>query len=212
MLPTYARKKLDLFPGPGHRPNHFPFIARGLDRKETMTMFSKISYTWALMGASWDVLRRTKGLVIFPLLSGVCCLAVIASFVVPLAMNGGWRPPQGNAPIDQQVIYYVTLFAFYFCNYAVITFFNVAVVAGAAARMTGGEPTIGSCFNEAVKRIHLILGWALVSATVGIVLRVIEERLPKVGAIITAVLGTAWTIIRFLVVPALVTDNLGPIA
>jgi Family of unknown function (DUF6159) len=175
-------------------------------------MFSKISYTWALMGASWDVLRRTKGLVIFPLLSGICCLAVIASFLVPLGMNGGWRPPQGHAPIDQKVIYYVTLFAFYFCNYAVITFFNVAVVAGAAARMTGGEPTIGSCFNEAVKRIHLILGWAAVSATVGLVLRVIEERSPKFGQFIAALLGTAWTFASFLVVPALVIDDLGPIA
>jgi hypothetical protein len=32
------------------------------------------------MGASWDVLKRDEELLLFPLLSGVCCLFVLASF------------------------------------------------------------------------------------------------------------------------------------
>ena len=175
-------------------------------------MFTKLSYTWALMRASWEVLRRTKALVVFPLLSGVCCLLVIASFVVPLALTGAWQPPQRNAPPEQQVLYYAILFAFYFCNYAVITFFNAAVISGAVARMTGSEPTVGSCLGEAGKRIHLILGWALVSATVGLVLRLIEDRSPRIGQFVAGLLGAAWALVSFLVVPALVIDNMGPIA
>jgi Family of unknown function (DUF6159) len=175
-------------------------------------MFTKLSYTWALMRASWEVLRCTKGLVVFPLLSGLCCLAVVASFIVPLAITGAWQPPQGNAPPEQKVLYYVMLFAFYFCNYAVITFFNAAVISGAVARMTGGEPTVASCLGEAAKRIHLILGWALVSATVGLILRLIEDRSPKIGQFVAGLLGAAWALVSFLVVPALVVDNMGPIA
>jgi uncharacterized protein DUF6159 len=175
-------------------------------------MFTKLSYTWALMRASWEVLRRTKGLVVFPLLSGICCLAVVASFVIPLAITRAWQPPKGDVPPGQQVLYYVMLFAFYFCNYAVITFFNAAVISGAVARMTGGEPTVGSCLGEAGKRIHLILGWALVSATVGLVLKLIEDRSPKIGQFVAGLLGAAWALVSFLVVPALVVDNMGPIA
>ncbi len=174
-------------------------------------MFDRLSYTWSLMGASYNVLKRTKGLLIFPFLSGICCIGIIASFAIPLVATGNWKPPQAGEPADRQVFYYLTLFTVYFLGYTVITFFNVAVVAGAAARMTGGEPTVGSCLGEAAKRIHLIVGWALVSATVGIVLRLIEDRSPKIGQFVTALLGAAWTIASFLVVPALVIDNMGPI-
>ncbi len=47
-------------------------------------MFERISYTWELMRASWDVLKRDKALVLFPLFSSVACLLVLASFVAPL--------------------------------------------------------------------------------------------------------------------------------
>lgn len=175
-------------------------------------MFGRISYTWSLMRAAWDVLKRTKGLLVFPFLSGICCLAIIASFAIPLVASDNWKPPQGNDPPEKQILYYLTLFTIYFLGYTVITFFNVAVVAGASARLTGGEPTVGSCLSEAAKRIHLIVGWALVSATVGIVLRIIEDRSPKIGQFVAALLGSAWAIASFLVVPALVVDNMGPIA
>jgi hypothetical protein len=175
-------------------------------------MFAKLRYTWSLMGASWDVLRRTKGLLLFPILSSICCCLVAASFIVPLVLSGGWKPPAGNAPVDQKVVYYTILFAFYFCNYTVITYFNVAIVSGAIARMMGGEPTIGACFGAATKRLHLILGWAAVSATVGLVLRIIEDRSPKIGQFVAGLLGAAWALASFLVVPVLVVENKGPIA
>ena len=175
-------------------------------------MFARLRSTWSLMGASWDVLRKTKGLVLFPILSVICCGLVAASFIVPLIVTDAWAPPQGNADLGRKIAYYAMWFAFYFCNYAVITFFNAAVIAGAFARMTGGEPTVGSCFGEALKRLHLILGWAAVSATVGLVLRLIEDRSPKIGQFTAGLLGVAWTLASFLVVPALVVDNLGPIA
>lgn len=175
-------------------------------------MFAKLTYTWSLMRASWDVLRQTKRLLLFPILSSICCLLVAASFVVPMVMTGGWKPPAGNAPPEQKFTYYAILFLFYFCNYTVITYFNVATVAGAIARMMGGEPTIGGCLSAATKRLHLILGWAAVSATVGLVLRLIEDRSPKIGQFVAAILGTAWALASFLVVPILVVDNKGPIA
>jgi Family of unknown function (DUF6159) len=175
-------------------------------------MFSRIGYTWSLMKASWDVLRRTKGLIVFPILSAVCCLMVLATFLVPLFITGAWRPPEAHAELQHKLAYYATLFAFYFCNYLVITYFNAAIISGAVARLTGSEATVGSCLREATKRIHLIIGWALVSATVGMVLRVIEDRSPKVGQFVAGLLGAVWSIVSFLVVPALVVDNLGPLA
>src|SRR5260370_2751033 len=60
-------------------------------------MFGRASYTWDLMRASWNVLKRDKGLLVFPLLSGICCLLVLASFAVPIFLSHAWEPPTRNA-------------------------------------------------------------------------------------------------------------------
>ncbi|HZZ43364.1 MAG TPA: DUF6159 family protein [Tepidisphaeraceae bacterium] len=171
-------------------------------------MFSKFSYTWELMGASWNVLKRDKHLLFFPLLSGICCLFVIASFVAP-AVTFGLHHRHAQTQ-DSRVLYYFLLFAFYFANYFVITFFNVAITSFAISRMAGGEPTFAGALREAIKHIHLIAGWALFSATVGMVLRILSERSGFIGKIVVSVLGAAWTIMAFLVVPILVIEDKGP--
>jgi hypothetical protein len=174
-------------------------------------MFRKFSYTWELMGASWDVLKQDKELLVFPLISGVSCLVVLLSFAFPLWYTGSWQPPARNAHWQQQALYYGVLFLFYLCNYFVITFFNTAIISGAIERMSGGDPTVTSCLNAAASRLPLIFGWAVVSATVGLVLRMIEDRSEKVGAFVAGLLGMAWSIATFLAVPVLVAERKGPI-
>ena len=172
----------------------------------------KISRTWSLMSEWWQVLKQDKSLVVLPLISGFCCLLLLASFAIPIYATGAWRPPARDAETQRQFIYYGTLFLFYFCNYLIVVFFNAAVVACAAGRMSGGDPTVFDGLRTAAARLPVIVGWALVSATVGLLLRIIEERSSKIGQIVAALLGMAWTLVSFLVVPILVIENKGPIA
>jgi len=173
-------------------------------------MFERISYTFSLMGASWRVLKKDKELLLFPILSGLCCVLVIASFAIPFLATGYWKPPAEGASQTAQVTYYALLFVFYVCNYFVMFFFNSAVIACAVVRMRGGNPTVKTGLQAAFARIHLIFAWAVVSATVGLVLRIIEDRSKRAGAIVAAILGTAWSVVTFLVVPVLVVENAGP--
>jgi len=175
-------------------------------------MFAKVAYTWRLMGASWRVLRQDKELLLFPLLSFVCCMVVLASFAVPLILTESWHPPGGEAALGAQVSYYGVLFLFYLCDYFVMTFFNVALIACAVKRMQGGDPTVGDGLRAAMGRLPVIFGWAVVSATVGLILRVIEDRSQKVGRLVAGLLGMAWSLATFLVVPVLVVEGKGPIA
>ncbi|MGA9780085.1 MAG: DUF6159 family protein [Limisphaerales bacterium] len=158
------------------------------------------------------VLKQDKSLLVFPLISGICCLLLLASFAVPIYTTGHWQPPGHDATTQRQAAYYGTLFAFYVCNYFIVVFFNAAIVACAASRMGGGNPTIGDGLRAAASRLPVIAGWALVSATVGLVLRIIEDRSEKIGQIVAGLLGMAWTVVSFLVVPILVVENKGPIA
>jgi hypothetical protein len=172
-------------------------------------MFGRISYTFSLMGASWQVLKKDKELLLLPLLSGICCLLVIASFAIPIVATGHWEPPAADASTSGFVAYYGLLFLFYLCNYFVVIFFNSAVVACAVIRLSGGDPTVADGLRAAGGRLHLIFGWALLSATVGVVLRVIEDRSRLVGRIVVGLLGVAWSLLTYLAVPVLVVEKAG---
>jgi hypothetical protein len=172
---------------------------------------NRITRTWSLMSACWQVLRQDTKLLVFPLISGVCCLLLLASFAAPLYFTNSWQPPGGNAPATHQAAYYGVLFLFYLCNYFVVIFFNSGIVACATLRMSGSNPTIGDGFRAAAARLPAIAGWAVVSATVGLILRLIEDRSKWVGRIVAGLLGAAWTVVSFLVVPILVVENKNPI-
>lgn len=178
-------------------------------------MFDRIARSFELARASWNVLYTDKKLVLFPIFSGLAVVLVCASFLGPLVglqlagkidldpANNGGQPP---------VWIYAVVFAFYFCNYFVIVFCNAALVSCAILRFNGQEPTLGDGFSAAASRLPQILAWALVSATVGLLLKVIENVHEKAGQIISAVLGTAWSVLTFFVVPILVVEQLGPVA
>ena len=113
----------------------------------------KITRTWSMMSACWQVLKQDKSLVLFPLISGVCCLLLLASFALPLFATNHWHPPGRDAGSVSQTAYYGVLFLFYLCNYFVIVFFNAAIVSCAVLRMTGGNPTFGDGLRAAGARL-----------------------------------------------------------
>jgi len=168
----------------------------------------RISYTIEMMKSSWEVLKQEKQLVLFPLISGVCCLLVVISFAASLWPAGGIPSPEKMR--QNPVLYYGLLFVFYFVNYLIVIFFNSALVTCAILRMRGGEATFSTGINAALSRLPQIAGWALVSATVGIVLRILEDRSRLVGRLVAGLLGMAWSVTTFFVVPILVVEKKGP--
>jgi hypothetical protein len=177
-------------------------------------MFARLRNGWLLARESVAVLKADKKLLLFPVFSFLACLMVLASFALPL-MNSQWARDllddrQGPQAQPDPIIY-VILFGYYFANYFVIVFFNSALVSCAVLRFNGGEPTLGDGLRMAASRLPQILGWALVSATVGLILKIIEDRSERVGQWITAILGAAWSGLTFFVIPVLVVEKLGPI-
>ncbi len=167
----------------------------------------RIVHTWSLMRSSWDVLRRDKELLVFPLLSGGACLAVVAMFMFPLS-----RAFSGTAGPEQFGLEELAaLFLFSFCTYFVMAFFNAAIVSAALIRIRGGDPTVADGFRASWAKVVLIAEWALVSAVVGTIIRVIEGRSRRLGRAVTGLLGTAWSVGTFLVVPILVEEGMDPI-
>lgn len=175
-------------------------------------MFDRISNGWTLAKQSWEVLKLDKELLLFPLISGISCLLVLASFAAPLYGTGYLETVMNErADAGQDPIAWVILFAFYFVNYFVIVFFNTALIACAIIRFRGGDPTVADGLRAAGNRLPQIAAWALVSATVGIILKAIEGRSERAGQFAAALLGGAWSIATYFVVPVLVVEKVDPI-
>jgi hypothetical protein len=174
-------------------------------------MFRRLSNGWALAQQSFRVLSLDKELLLFPAMSGIACLLVMASFAAPLWLTGEAQVVLDDRQPPDGPLAYVLLFAFYFVNYFVIVFFNSALVECAVIRFRGGNPTVGDGLRAAWARLPQIAGWALVSATVGVILRTIEGKSERVGQFVAGLLGMAWGAVTYFVVPVLVVEKVGPI-
>lgn len=167
-------------------------------------MFDKFSRSWDLVKASASVLRSDKELMLFPVISGAVTLVVLATFLLPAFALRIFADGFGLGGV-------VFGFLFYFVQYAVMIFFNCALVGAAMIRLDGGDPTLADGFNAAKARIPAILGYAAIAATVGVLLQGLKQKDNFLVRLMGSVLGAAWTLATFLVVPVLVSRDIGPI-
>jgi hypothetical protein len=168
-------------------------------------MFEKFSRSWTLVKASAAVLRSDKELLIFPILSGLAAMLVVATFIVPMFAFRLFENGVG-------VIGAIWGFLFYLCLYFITFFFNAALVSAAIIRLDGGDPTLADGFNAAKAKLLPILGYAAIAATVGMLLQALKNKDNNfLIRMIGSGLGVAWTLSTFLVVPVLVQQNVGPI-
>ncbi len=175
-------------------------------------MFQRMSRTWTLFRASWEVLKSDKELALFPVLSSLACLLLLASFIVPAVISGAFDSAgPGTTGDDPPGLVLLLSFAFYFGSFFIVTFFNTALVACAVKRLEGGDPTIGYGISEASSRLGIILQWTLMASLVGMLLRALEERAGFLGRIVISLIGALWSLATFFVVPILVVERLGPV-
>jgi len=169
----------------------------------------RIENSFNLMGASWEVLKKDKEILFIPVISGITMMMLVASFLFPVFLVQDPALIQRLMQEDTDS-FMVMSFVFYFLSYLIIIFFNSVIVACATIRMDGGDPTVLDGINVACSRIFKIILWALVSASVGIILRMIQGRSNFIGRAVTGLLGMAWSAASYLVVPILVNENKGP--
>jgi len=169
----------------------------------------RLENSLALMGASWEVLKTDKEILFGPIISGIMMMILVASFLLPVFLVRDFSLIQRLIQEDSNS-FMIMLFVFYFLSYLIIIFFNSVIVACATIRMSGGNPTVLDGVNVACPRIFKIILWALVSASVGIILRMIQGRSNFVGRAFAGLLGMAWSVASYLVVPILVNENKGP--
>jgi uncharacterized protein DUF6159 len=164
-----------------------------------------------LFRTSWAVLRKQPQLLAFPALSLVASLFLLGLVGLPFVVHPAWLD-QVERGGDARILAYLGLFLFYFAANFVVVFFQVGLVACVSAHFEGRRPAVTDGLAAAAARLPQILGWSAFAATVGLILKVAQDRLPLAGRIVTRIAGIAFAVATSLVVPVLAFERLGPIA
>ena len=175
-----------------------------------MSFFDRLSNGWTLAINSFKVLKENKQLIIFPVLSGISLVLIMGSFVLVFLGINGWSDENVEDP--GTIGNYLYLFLFYLVNYFIVVFFNIGLIHCTRLYFRGEEVSINAGLRFSLSRIGTIFSWAVFAATVGTILRIIQEESGFIGKIITGIIGIVWNIATFFVVPVIAYEDLGPIA
>jgi hypothetical protein len=145
-----------------------------------------------------EVLGADGRLLLLPVTSAIFVLfALLATATVATELRG--QP--GAVAV---VLVWMATYAISF----ITIFFNVALVH-VVVRRWQGEPARGiDGVRAALRRVGVIAGWAILTTTVGLVLRLVERLTLGISRM---VLGIAWSVASFFVVPVLAVERRRPV-
>ncbi len=167
----------------------------------------RISRGWKLTKLSLKVIRKDKEILLLPLISALVTILLLASFIGGIFISTGFDSVMGGGGA---ILFFVGLAAFYLLSYFISIFFNAAIIGCATIRLEGGDPTVKDGIRIAMNNIGRIFLWAIVAATVGVIIKSIQQRVGFIGKLIMGALGVTWTLMTYFVVPVLIYEKVGP--
>jgi hypothetical protein len=175
-----------------------------------MGFFDRLAFGWRLGTTSLGVVTRDKTLMLFPILSGIAGMALVAAFVFGIGPeNLRAQAEAADATGEVQPLIIAACFAAYFALSFIAVYFNVALLGAAQQSVSGKDTTVGDGLAVANQHLGKILVWALFSGTVGLLLNALESN-GKGGSIVRAILGATWAVITYFVVPVMIFENVAP--
>jgi hypothetical protein len=182
---------------------------RKVSYSEEAGLAARLGNGFALLGCTWRVLVTDPRLLLFPILSLFLLLLVLGGFLIALDLAGNLLVVFAVAGVRPAWVYLV-LFGLYLSLNLITVFCKVALVKCALLRFTGKEGGVGAGFAGAVTRLPQIFAWSVVSATFGLLLTIIEHVHKKIGEFVAKVLGVAWGLMTYFVIPAMTAKGRGP--
>lgn len=171
--------------------------------------------SWEITKISFSTINKDKEMLLFPIFGAIFSIIFALVMLFPTIIT----KLLGGVSVVFGAMEYAVIFITYFGLAFIAVFFNVCVVYTAKTRFEGGNATFFESIGFAFSKIHLIFLWSLVSASVGLLLKILENIGQKSGkagkailAITRAILGAVWSIITIFVVPAMVYHHMGPFA
>ena len=174
-------------------------------------MSNVFTRSWEITKLTFTVMKKDKKLFVFPLLGGLFSVLFLIAIFWPVLFLGSTLESVNG------IGFYGILFILYLGLAFISLFFNTCTVYVVRQRFDGKTTTFGQAIKFAFSKIHYIFVWAIVSAIVGLILRLLEEAAEQIGGlgeivakILIGMLGAAWAIMTMFVIPGMVYENIGP--
>jgi len=194
----------------------------------------RIARSWSIMQSSFRILGKNKKLLFFPIINFIIVLFICSLFILPAAyyvydqfnsksneleISSTTTAPT-TAPVIQNTelaetdgehemtasewVIWVSLYIF---SVFVATYLNVAFYTEILNAIRGGTVDIANGFKTANRKIIQIFFWACLAGSVGLIIKMIEEKLDFLGQIIMKLIGISWSIAALFVIPIIVTEE-----
>lgn len=189
---------------------------------------SRFGVSATIIRHSYEILEQNPKLLVFVLLNVLGMLVALVFFFAPVALGvttadlwlGLWNPAQVHDPavvslraakeaargIWRNGPLFGELAGIYLLGMFFLTFVNTAFCSQVIAAMNGDRVSVRRGLAEANARLPAIVAWALLTSTIGIVLRLIAERVAFVGRSIVGLLGISWSVASVFVIPVLLHE------
>jgi hypothetical protein len=171
-----------------------------------------------LTQSAWIVLKLERKLATLPIIGVLAGLIIIIACGIALIGLCIWTiRPAGNTYTFRYnglilvVPVAITILVLSFIG----SLINGAIVYGAMERFEGRDTTVKSCLAAVLQKARPLFLFSLLTCTVGLVLRLIEKRLPFVAGIIVKAIGNIlWSVASLFSIPFIMTEKelLGPIS
>jgi hypothetical protein len=161
-----------------------------------------------LFKETYRYFKADKEMVWIPLIMGVVNIflfgAIVTVFVLTILGGDIQLSAEGEPSSPLELIFF---FACYVAGAFTLALSQAAIVHTVYTRAHGGDATLTDSLKVAWSHAGSLLLWSVITSTVGIVLRMIVERSKFLGFILAQIVGVAWSVLTYFVVPAMVIDK-----
>ncbi len=178
-------------------------IPGGSKPRVGMRALERIKRGYVLIRQSVSVMREHPRLGLFPVVSGAASVVFLALLLTP--MFGVLTVDSGESVT--LVVVGVALFGLYLGTAFISAFFTAGLVHQTRAVLAGEEPSLRAGLQGAWAVKGPLFVWAVISATVGVVLDAIANSDSIVSQVLAAIFGLAWTLMTFFVIPVIVFEK-----
>ncbi|MDO9539783.1 MAG: DUF6159 family protein [Methanocalculus sp.] len=172
---------------------------------------------WRLFTETFAILSKEKSLILYPIISGIVILLILGLLFIPvlfLFLVSGINPD--DMGLAGYAVSVLILFVIFLVTACISSFFKAGIVFNATEVIKGRNPVFMDGIHVAVTKTGSIFTWAVITATVGLILSMLSESDNPLGRMITQILvgiaGAAWNLATFFVIPVMIFEDAGAVS